>query len=131
MTTWTSYELKKIETAEEVQIASLRGDDTLRNWTIMWMVRVGDDIYARSVNGRTSAWFRGMQTRHKGRMRAGGVVKDVSFVEETDPGINDQINDAYRTKYSHYPGSIINHMNGSDARAATIKLVPRLTSSQV
>lgn len=125
MTTWTSYELKKIEAAEELQIASLRGDDTLRNWTIIWMVRVGDDIYARSVNGRTSAWFRGMQTRHKGRIRAGGVVKDVTFVEESDPEINDQISAAYRTKYSRYAESIINHINSSNAQAATIKLVPQ------
>lgn len=125
MTTWTSDELKRIEKAEELQVASFRGDDTLRNWAIIWMVRVGDDIYARSVNGRTSAWFRGMQTRHKGRMRAGGVVKDVTFVEEFDPAINDQINAAYRTKYSRYAESILNHINGSDARAATIKLVPQ------
>jgi hypothetical protein len=125
MTKWTSDELNKIGKAEELQIASLRGDETMRNWTIIWMVRVDDEIYVRSVNGRSSAWFRGAQTRHKGRIRAGGVVKDVTFVEESDPEINDQINDAYRTKYSRYSESIINHINGSDAQAATIKLVPQ------
>lgn len=125
MTTWTSYELKKIEAAEELQIASVRGDETLRNWTTIWMVRVGDNIYVRSVSGRGSAWFRDMQTRHAGRIRAGGVVKDVTFVEESDPRINDQINDAYRTKYRSYADSIINQINGSDAQAATIKLVPQ------
>jgi hypothetical protein len=31
MTTWASEELNKIETAEELQIASLRRDGTLRN----------------------------------------------------------------------------------------------------
>jgi hypothetical protein len=30
---------------------------------------------------------------------AGGVEKDVTFVEETEPGINDEIDAAYRTKY--------------------------------
>jgi hypothetical protein len=125
MTAWTSDELKKIETAEELQIASLRRDDTLRNWVIVWMVRVGGDIYVRSVNGRSSAWFRGVQMRHEGQIRAGGVVKDVTFVEETDPAINEQIGAAYRTKYRRYAESIINHIIGSAARAATIKLVPR------
>lgn len=129
MTTWTSDELKKIGTAEELNIASIRHDDTLRKPVTIWVVRVGDEIYVRSVNGRTSAWFRGMQTRHKGQIRAGGVVKDVSFVEESDPAINDQIDAAYRTKYRRYAESIINHINGSDARAATIKLVPLQTNS--
>jgi len=34
----------------------------------MWVVRVGDDVYVRSVNGRGSSWFRGGQTRHQARM---------------------------------------------------------------
>ena len=103
MTTWTSDELNKIGTAEELQIASLRGDGTLRKPVIIWVVRLGDDLYVRSVNGRTCAWFRGVQVRHEGRIWAGGVEKDVTFVEEPDPDINDQIDAAYRTKYRRYP----------------------------
>jgi hypothetical protein len=91
MTTWTSDELNKIGKAEELQIASLRADDTLRQPVIIWVVRVGDDLYVGSVNGRTSAWFRGVQTRHEGHIRTGGVEKDVAFVEERDANINDQI----------------------------------------
>jgi hypothetical protein len=125
MTTWTSDELKKVGTAEELQIASLRRDGTLRKPVIIWVVRVGDDLYVRSVNGRTSAWFRGVASCHAGQIRAGGVVKDVTFVEEPDPVINEQIDAAYRAKYRRYAESIINHINGSEARAATIKLVPR------
>lgn len=125
MTAWTSDELKKVETAEELKIASLRRDGTLRKPVIIWVVRVGDELYVRSVNGRTSAWFRGVESHHEGQIRAGGVVKDVTFVEEPDPTVNEQIDAAYRTKYRRYAESIINHINGSEARAATIKLVPR------
>ena len=39
----------------------------------IWVVRLGDDLYVRSVNGRTSAWFRGTQVRHEGHIQAGGV----------------------------------------------------------
>ena len=127
MTTWTSDELNKIGTAEELQIASLRQDSTLRNLVTIWVVRVGDELYVRSVNGRNSAWFRGVQTRHEGHIRAGGVDKDVTFVEEADPEINEQIDAAYATKYRRYAASIISHINGSEARAATIKLVPQMT----
>ena len=129
MTTWTSDELNKISVAEELRIASLREDGTLRNPVTIWMVRVGDDIYVRSVNGRTSAWFRGVQTRHEGHIRAGGVDKDVAFVEEANSDINDQIDDAYRTKYRRYAASIINTTVSPEARSATIKLVPRSTDS--
>ena len=129
MTAWTSDELNKIGKAEELQIASLRHDSTLRNLVTIWVVRLGDDLYVRSVNGGTSARFRGVQTRHEGHIRAGGVDKDVTFVEESDANINSQIDDAYATKYRRYAASIISHINGSEARAATIKLMPRSTVS--
>jgi hypothetical protein len=125
MIPWTSSELKKIEGAEELRIASLRKDGTLRKPVIIWAVRLGDDIYVRSVNGRGSAWFRGLESRPEGQISAGGVIKDVTFVEEADPDINDRIDKVYRTKYRRYAESIIDHINSSAARAATIKLVPR------
>ena len=126
MTTWTSDELNRIGRAEELQIASLRSDGTLRNPVTIWVVRVGDDLYVRSVNGRNSAWFRGVQTRYEGHIRAGGVDKDVTFVEESDSDINDQIDAAYTTKYRRY-ASIAKSMTTPAVQAATIKLVPRST----
>ena len=80
MTGWTSEELTKIGSAEELKLASMRRDDTLRKPVTMWVVRQGDHLYVRSVNGPTGAWFRGTQTRRQGHIRAGGVDKDVNFV---------------------------------------------------
>jgi hypothetical protein len=124
MTTWTSEELKKIGTAEELEIASLRPDGTLRKWVTIGVVRLGDDLYVRSVNGRTGAWFRGAQARHAGRIQAGGIDKDVTFVEMTDAGLNDQIDALYRTKYRRYGERIVGSIVSPGARAATIKIVP-------
>ena len=101
MTAWTDDELNKIGRAEELRIASLRQDGTLRKPVIIWVVRLGEDLYVRCVNGREGAWFRGVLTRYEGRISAGGVEKDVLFVEETDPDINAQIDEAYLTKYQH------------------------------
>jgi hypothetical protein len=125
MSTWTTDELKKIGSAEELRIASLRTDGTLRKPRIIWVVRLGDDLYVRSVNGRTSTWFKGVQTRYEGHIRAGGVDKDVTFVEESNSDINNQIDAAYAAKYRRYAASIITQINGSEARAATIKLIRR------
>jgi len=124
MTTWTRDELNQIGTAEELEIASLRRDGTLRKPVIIWVVRLGDDLYVRSVNGRTSAWFSGVLVRHEGRIWAGGVEKDVTFVEESSPDINRQIDAAYLTKYRRYP-QYVAPMVVPAAQAATIKLVPR------
>jgi hypothetical protein len=49
-------------------------------------------------------------------------------VEEADPGIADQIDAAYRTKYHRYGDRFISLMVSPEARAATIKLVPRVTT---
>jgi hypothetical protein len=43
MTTWTSDELDKIGRVEELRIAPLRRDGTLRNPVTVWVVRHGDD----------------------------------------------------------------------------------------
>jgi hypothetical protein len=51
MTAWTSDELTKIGTADELLITSLRRDGTLRNPVTVWVLRHGDDLYVRSVSG--------------------------------------------------------------------------------
>ena len=127
MTTWTSDELTRIGAADELEIASLRDDGTLRKGVTIWVVRLGDNLYIRSVKGRGSAWFRGTQVRHAGQIQSGGVEKDVTFVEDTDPGINDQVDAALRTKYRRYDARYVDPMLTPEARVATIKLVPRET----
>lgn len=42
-----------------------------------WMEKVSDELYVRSVYGRSSAWFRGTQARHAGQIQAGGVKTDL------------------------------------------------------
>jgi hypothetical protein len=123
MAGWTSDELSKIGAAEELEIASIRSDGTQRRPVTIWVVRVGDDLYVRSVNGRTSNWFRGVQDRHEAHIQAGGVEKDVSLVETDD--LNDEIDAAYRAKYRRYAASIVNTTLTAQARAATLKLTPR------
>ena len=90
------------------------------------MVRVGDDLYVRSVNGRGSDWFRGVLTRHEGRIEAGGVAKDTAFEEIAESPVHEQIDAAYRKKYSHYPKEYVDACVTPKAKAATIRLVPRL-----
>ena len=128
LTQWTSDQLDKVGRAEELQIASIRSDGTLRKPVTIWVVRHGDDLYVRSVRGRTGHWFRGTHERHEGRIRAGGVQQDVTFVD-ADHDIEAEVDAAYRTKYRRYAGSILNSVLTPEARSTTLKLVPRSTGT--
>jgi hypothetical protein len=124
MTQWKDDQLDKLGKAEEVQIVSIRRDGTLRKPVTVWAVRHGDDLYVRSVGGRDGHWFRGIQETHKGRIRAGGVQQDVTFVD-ADPDINAEVDAAYRAKYRRYAGRILDSVLTPEAQVATLELVPR------
>jgi hypothetical protein len=89
----------------------------------MWVVRAGDDLYVRSVNGRDSSWFRGALSRHEGRIRVGGAERDVAL-DESDAA-NDEVDDAYHAKYDLGYPSIVPRIVAPEPRAATLRLVPR------
>ena len=128
MSGWTADELDRIAAAEVLEIAPAKRDGTLRRPVTIWVVRHGDDLYVRSWRGPTGCWFRGAQQTYEGHIRAGGVDKHVPFVD-ADPDINDAIDAAYRTKYHRYSDSYVRPMISPEARATTLKLVPRSPSS--
>jgi hypothetical protein len=126
MTAWTTDELSRVEAADELEIASVPGDGMLRRRVTIWVVRYADDLYVRSVNGPTAAWFRATQVRHHGHISAGGVDKDVVFVD-VDHSLDDDVDAAYQAKYRGYGPSILDTVLTSEARSATLRLVPRAT----
>lgn len=123
MTAWTNDELTRIEHAEELQMAPARSDGTPRAPVPIWVVRDGGDLYVRSFRGSAGAWYRAARASGEGRISSGGVDKDVTLVEVTDPGVNDRIDTAYRTKYGRYGASYVEPMVAS--RDTTLKLAPR------
>lgn len=123
MTTWTSDELNRIAGADELEMAPLRRDGTLRGPVPIWVVRDGDDLYVRSFRGTDGAWWRTARASHEGHIRSGGVDKHVAFVEVADSQINDRIDTAYRTKYDRFGGAYVDPMVA--ARSTTLRLVPQ------
>jgi hypothetical protein len=124
MMTWTSEELDTADTVDEMQISSVRQDATLSSPRTIWVVRDGQDLYVRSVNGPDAAWFRGTRTRREGWVLIGDLEYEIAFVD-ADKSVNDQLDAAYRNKYRSYAKSIVDSINSPRARSATIKLVPR------
>jgi hypothetical protein len=102
MSTWTAEDLDTIGAADELQIAPLRADGSLRRYTTIWVVRVGDDLFVRSVRGRRGGWLRHALERGAGRIRIGGVDRVVTMAEPAEVD-HDAIDRAYRSKYGGYP----------------------------
>jgi hypothetical protein len=124
MSDWTAEELDKIGAADELEIAALRPDGSLHPYTTIWVVRVGDDLYVRSYRGRDGAWFRSVLRRPEGRIRAGGVTRDVVFEERADAD-HAAIDRVYRRKYARYGGTYVDPMVSPGAAAATLRLNAR------
>ena len=126
MTAWTDEELERIGEAQELQLASERPDGTLRPYVTMWVVRVDDELYVRSAYGANNPWFRRAKASGVGRIRAGGVERDVTFAEPA-PNVHPNVDATYRGKYDRYGPAIVGTVVGSLAHAVTIRLVPRST----
>ncbi len=125
MTNWTRNELERIGAADELQLATVKKDGTLRNPVTIWVVRVDDELYVRGYRGPATAWFRQTQRRPEGHIEAGGVTKNVTLADaSSDQELNNQIDAAYRSKYQRYSRTYVDPMITQQARATTLKLVP-------
>ncbi len=125
MAAWNADELSRIGGTDEIQMAARRRDGSLHDPVTIWVVRDGDDLYVRSYRGEGGAWFRNTRTHHEGHISAGGVEKDITLVDATDPGTNTQVDAAYRTKYSRFGAQFLDPMVAQPARSTTMRLVPR------
>ena len=63
-------------------------------------------------------------SRPEGRIWAGGVEKDVTWVEVDDADTQGRIDAAYGVKYRRYGAGYIETMTSPAVRAATLRLVP-------
>ena len=123
MTAWTPEELDRIGGAEELQIASRRSDGTLRPYVTIWVVRAGDDLYVRSAYGPGNPWFVRAKASGVGRIRAGGVERDVSF-NEPAVDAHGAIDAAYHAKYDRHGPRIVGTVVGPKVVGTTLRLVP-------
>jgi hypothetical protein len=124
MPAWTEDDLRRIGDAEELEIAPVRRDGTMRDPRLIWVVRAGDDLYVRAAYGAESGWHRIARASGQARISARGVEKDVT-VEDADVGVLDAVDAAYREKYGRRYTSIVDSITDADHRATTLRLLPR------
>ena len=124
--TWTDDELRRVGAATELQIASRRRDGSLRPYVTIWTVRAGDHLYVRSAYGADNPWFRRATASGSGRIRAGGIERDVTFTpaSELDAATQAAVDAAYHAKYDRYGQQIVGTVTGAHAAPVTLRLVP-------
>lgn len=127
MSAWTEDELERVGDAEELKVASYRADGSLRPFVTIWVVRSGDDLFIRSAYGPENGWFRRAKASRTGRIRAGGVERDVAFVDAT-PESHTEIDAAYETKYRRFPAKIVQTVVGPSVIDTTFRLAPADTA---
>ena len=128
MTRWSKEELSKIAASDDLRIAPFREDGkTYGTLTWIWSVVVDDTLYVRAYNGRNSRWYQAAMQQKAGRITAAGLTKEVVFEAVQGP-IQNQIDDAYRTKYRR--SKYLNPMIGKDAQSATVKIMPRESKTE-
>jgi hypothetical protein len=124
MAVWAPGELDRVAAAEEIRLASRRADGSLRPYVTMWVVRAGGDLYVRSAYGPDNPWYRRATASGTGRIRGGGIERDVSFAQ-APPEVQGDIDAAYHAKYDRYGPRIVGSVTGPGAHNVTVRLVPQ------
>jgi hypothetical protein len=119
---WTADELAKIGKADELHISSRRPDGSLRPFVTIWGVHLGDDLYVRSAHGHDNPWFQRALASGEGRVRAGGVERDIAF-EVPGSDVDEDVSAAYHAKYDRYGPSIVGTVVSPEAARSTLRLV--------
>jgi hypothetical protein len=123
MSGWTDDELRQIGRATELRLASRRPDGTLGRYATIWAVVAGDTVYVRSAYGYHNRWFQRALRAGAGRIEAGGVERDVTFVE---PGaeVSADVTAAYYAKYERYGSQIVGTVVSPEAVRSTLRVTP-------
>lgn len=124
MSKWNPDDLRAIGAAEELDIASVRADGSMRPYITIWHVAVGDDLFVRSAYGPENGWFRRAVASGSGRVRSAGLERDVTFASPADD-VHEQLDAAYRVKYENQPPQYVAPVVGAAAASATLRVSPR------
>lgn len=125
MATWPADVISRIAATDDLHIAPFRADGvTYGTLTWIWSVVVGGRLFVRPWHGENSRWYQAAMSQLAGRISAAGDTFDVEFAPG-DPGLDDQIDAAYRTKYAG--SSYMPPMIAAGPRSATVEITPRPT----
>jgi len=124
---WSPDELERIDTAEELRIATQRSDGTLRRDVPIWVVSDGGHVYVRTWYRRDDGWYGHAVDSRRARIEIAGLEADVAVEDIGDDksGLRARVDAAYRAKYGRYGEATVDRMVSDDAAATTLRLTRR------
>ncbi len=125
MTEWTDDQLDRVGAADQLEIASVRDDGSLRPFTTVWVVRIGDELYVRSAYGPENGWYRRARQAGVGRIKSAGVIRDVAFVDvpADDASLHEALDAEYERKYGpNHAAHVMATVLGDAVRGVTLRL---------
>lgn len=113
--------LNELNSREEIDIETQSATGRTHRTTI-WVVVVDNNVYVRSVRGRSGRWYREITTNPQGAIYVDGRRLPVRAVPITDPATIDRVSDAYLQKYHNSP--FVNGIVREETLPTTLRLEP-------
>jgi hypothetical protein len=121
---WSPDELERIDSAEELRIATEGAHGTLRRDVPIWVVSADGHVYVRTWYRRDDGWFGHAVDSGRAHIRIAGLEADVAVEDIGDDksDLRAGIDAAYRAKYGRYGEATVDRMVSDDAAATTLRL---------
>jgi hypothetical protein len=125
LSTWSPELLQRLGASDELEIAVRRADGTLRQWVPIWVVCVGEHVFVRTWHRRSNRWFEAVLRSQRARIRVADVCADVTVTDvgEDSADMRTDVDNAYRSKYSHHGHTTVERMVSDPAAATTLWLI--------
>jgi hypothetical protein len=116
-------ELDLLADTEEVEIETAPASGREPHRTTIWVVVVGSEVYARSVNGVQGRWYQNVTANPMGAIYADEQRIPMHVEAVSDQEVRDRVSDAYLCKYAQYPQDVA-WMIGPDVVSTTLRFGP-------
>ena len=113
--------LNQLNSTEEIDIETQSATGRTHRTTI-WVVVVDNDVYVRSVRGRSGRWYREITANPQSAIYVDGRRLSVRAIPITDPATIARVSNAYLQKYRNSP--FVNNMMREETLPTTLRLEP-------
>lgn len=120
---FSQSELLLLSDTEEVEIEPVGSHPQDQHRRTIWVVVVGSEAYARSVNGALGHWYQALNTNPVGVIYARDRCIPIRCTPVSGASLQQQVSAAYQRKYAPYPQDVA-WITGPEALKTTLRLDP-------
>jgi len=115
-------QLRRLDKADELKLASYGQDRSLRPFTTVWVVRLRNGVYLRSAGGPNRPWYKHSMAGGSGRIKSERLDAEAQF-ESAVLDVSEEIDAADHAKYDRYGPAIVGHVTGPEGASVTVRVL--------